>query len=462
MNSKPREQHSNLHGNRSKLPDSGGMKLVQRMLRNLWNGMKSSGQSAVLGRQWGARLGVIAAALFLSVLVLWQTAYWVGHFAEADIRERKKKILRLVVENLRGELAKFQYQPGLLANSPMLMAALSPTSNKSDLMAVNLELERITFLSGALDTYLLNTNGIVIASSSWANPRSSIGQNFQSQPYFEAALQGRLGRYFALADPNDPEVLGYFFAHPIRRNETVAGVVVIKVKIEELAERWLSPDHETLVVDADGVIFMSSRSDWRFRTLRTLMPDPLSRLSVSRKYGDRPPRALPSSWDRARTIIRISDDRRSVGEKGAAAGSVSYLFQRADLNSAGWRVLILARLDEITCQQQIALVVAAFMLIILMLLAAYGNQRRLRMRDRIALQAVARADIENQVRERTLDLTEANAQFRNEIEERRRAETDLRKTQEELVQASKLAALGQMSAGLSHELNQPLSAIRSY
>ena len=54
------------------------------------------------------------------------------------------------------------------------------------------------------------------------------------------------------------------------------------------------------------------------------------------------------------------------------------------------------------------------------------------------------------------------AVLRIEIEERRAAEGRLRQTQAELVQAGKLAALGQMSAALSHEINQPLAAIKSY
>ena len=253
------------------------------MFRNLNKGEQSAAKPVVSAARWGIRIGAIAISIGFSALVLWQTAYWVGQFARADIRDRKAHILNLVVENLRGELAKFQYQPSLLANSPVLQAALSSNSNAKELQAVNLELERINFLSGALDTYLLDRQGVVLAASDWGNAQSSIGQIFRSQPYFQAALQGRLGRYFSLANPNNPEVLGYFFAYPVRRNEVVAGVVVVKVRIGRLAERWLSPDHETLVVDKDGVVFMSSRSEWRFKTIRALTPEARSRLKPFQK-----------------------------------------------------------------------------------------------------------------------------------------------------------------------------------
>lgn len=62
--------------------------------------------------------------------------------------------------------------------------------------------------------------------------------------------------------------------------------------------------------------------------------------------------------------------------------------------------------------------------------------------------AQANAALEGRVAARTAELSAANAR--------------LTRAQAELVQAGKLSALGQMSAGISHELNQPLMAIGSY
>src|SRR3546814_18696181 len=68
-------------------------------------------------------------------------------------------------------------------------------------------------------------------------------------------------------------------------------------------------------------------------------------------------------------------------------------------------------------------------------------QRRARLVERIEYQRRASEELERRVEERT---------------------ADLRRAQDDLVQAGKLAALGQMSAALSHEFNQPLAANRSY
>ncbi|MBT5047285.1 MAG: sensor histidine kinase [Rhodospirillaceae bacterium] len=367
------------------------------------------------------------------------------------MRERKAHTLNLVIENLHGALAKFQYQPSLLAKRATFRNALDYYATTTLIDAASRELEKINFLSGALDMFIMNGAGIVIASSNWATEQSYRGQNFGKAPYFRAALQGRLGRHFAVDDASEPHAIGYFFAYPVRRDGTIVGAIVIKLHIERLAARWLAPDHETLVVDQDGIIFMSSRADWRFRSLKKLPPNAQKRIRQSKKYGDRSLASLPVSWNDARDQVTFH------GEKD----TTSLLLQK-DILSAGWRVLILARLDDIDQRQTIALAVASFMLVSLILLAAFAHQRRLRLRERMLLQAAAQSVLESDVAERTRDLTEANAHLRQEISDRRRAETELKKTQDELVQATKMAALGQMSAGLSHELNQPLAAIRSY
>jgi two-component system C4-dicarboxylate transport sensor histidine kinase DctB len=90
----------------------------------------------------------------------------------------------------------------------------------------------------------------------------------------------------------------------------------------------------------------------------------------------------------------------------------------------------------------------ALFLLVGLLLAWTVSQRRARLAERLAIHAAAQANLERQVAERTADLTQANA--------------DLHRMQADLVQAGKLAALGRMSAALSHEINQPLAAVRNY
>jgi two-component system C4-dicarboxylate transport sensor histidine kinase DctB len=60
------------------------------------------------------------------------------------------------------------------------------------------------------------------------------------------------------------------------------------------------------------------------------------------------------------------------------------------------------------------------------------------------------------------ELRQLNEALQREIAERERVEKNLEVAEQTLAQSSKLAALGEMSAAVSHELNQPLAAMKTY
>jgi two-component system, NtrC family, C4-dicarboxylate transport sensor histidine kinase DctB len=422
------------------LADGGGETLSRRIVRSI----------------------VVAGVVVISAAILWFTYYWSQKIALEEIRERSGHTLNLVVTNLQSELSKFQYQPALLANSRLFQSVLLDPATGPTLDSLNRELERVNFLSGALDTFLVNKSGTVVASSNWASNRSLVGFFVGAQPYFQSAMHGGLGRYHAISGPPDAGEMSYFFSYPIRTDDRQIGVVVIRLRLDSLEERWLAPDHEILVVDEAGVIFMSTRLDWRFRATKPLDAEVLKRLKRLHQYGDRMYPALPMTVPHNDKIVEIAHDVVSANQISSGSSARQFLFQQKAMPTAGWRVIILSRLDAVAVQTNIALVVVSFMLVSALLLLAVRHQRKLRLQERISLQEAAQANLEEQVEQRTEALTAANRRMRNEIVERHRAEEELHKAQEELVQSAKLAALGQMSVGLSHELNQPLAAIRSY
>lgn len=410
-----------------------------------------------------SRSSLIALSLLVIAmggLALWQTGYWARSFVLSDIRERSSDILNLVVENLRGELSKFQYQPSLLAFDPAFERALSDDASDPDVIRANAQLVRFNDISGAAATFLLDRAGRTIAASNWQSADSFVGLGFSYRPYFHQAMQGSLGRDFAL-EPETGE-RSYYFAHPIRVRSRTLGAVVLKIAIDRLEPSWLSSDNTILVVDRDGVVFLSTHPDWRFRSLAPLTETARSRLVLSRRYGTREIPALPVT-DRTKTgFLTIQDTPWQGSGTARVVPTTTYLVQSKEMNEVGWRVLILSNTASVDQQVKIWSAIVAIVIVSLLLLAANIYQRRRRYSERLALQETAKAQLEGQVAARTTDLTAANTHLRNEIAERHKTEMQLRQTQAELVQATKLAALGQMSAGLSHELNQPLTAIRSY
>jgi len=112
---------------------------------------------------------------------------------------------------------------------------------------------------------------------------------------------------------------------------------------------------------------------------------------------------------------------------------------------------------------------AAISVTALFLIVMYLAQRRRNLIERFAHQRQieetllnAQRELEVQVKQRTLELIETNKQLDHKVKQQESTERDLRNIQEELVQSAKLAVLGQMSAGITHELNQPLTAIQTY
>lgn len=403
-------------------------------------------------------LGMIVCAV--GGLALWQTSYWARSFVLSDIRERSGDILNLVVENLRGELSKFQYQPSLLAFDPAFEQALSDDASSDDVVQANEQLIRFNDISGAAATFLLDRSGRTVAASNWQSADSFVGRGFSYRPYFHQAMQGSLGRDFAV-EPETGE-RSYYFAHPVRVRSKTLGAVVVKIAIDRLEPSWLSSDNTILVVDRDGVVFLSTHPDWRFRSIAPLTQAARNRLILSRRYGTREIPVIPVTDRTTAGFLTIEDTPWQGNSTARTAPTTSYLVQSKEMNEAGWRVLILSNTASGDQQVKIWSAIVAIVIVSLLLLAANIYQRRRRLSERLALQDAAKAQLEGQVAARTADLTEANTHLRSEIAERHKTETQLRQTQAELVQATKLAALGQMSAGLSHELNQPLTAIRSY
>ena len=410
--------------------------------------------------------------LLAAPLLLWQTAHWSRFLALTAINDGSRQTLILVVENLRGELARFRSLPHLIAIDPAFKRLLKGVITAEDVQSANLSLERTNRIAGALDIYIMNRSGLTLAASNWASDRPFIGRNFSYRPYFQDAMQGRLGRYFAIGTTSRER--GYYFAYPIRDGPDILGALAVKVQVGHLDRTWRGQGHEIIVTDGDGVIFLSSHPEWRFRTLTQLTEQTLSRIAAERKYAGA--ELLPLSIEARKTglvpddILRIRKVPISVSDppdgpiQRTSLGSQArdYLTLSEEMFDAGWRVTILARTDSVGRQVTSAMLVVGFVIASVLLIAAYAVERRRRVRERIALQAQAQTMLEQRVQERTYDLEQTNVQLRTEVSERKRAERELRQAQEELVQASKLAALGEVSAGISHELNQPLAAIRSY
>jgi len=400
--------------------------------------------------------GWIASALVLLGLTAVILLFGAPYAARTSLDEasaRGENTLRLAVSALQGHMRRFEALPLLIADDDdikRLLAAPTPESRAE----INAYLKQINAQLGSSDIYVMMPDGDTIAASNYDGPVTFVGENFSYRPYFQDAIAGGTGRFFALGTTSLKR--GYYFSSPVRTEGGILGVVVVKVDIDAIESTWTGADYELVVSDPEGIIFMSGRRDWLYASLLPLTPDRVARTESSRRYANAQLRELPVSY----ATFEGAHKLMTVGAADAAARE--YLVLEEQMPEAGWTVRVL--LD--TAPSYLAArtrVTGVFMAMALAALAAaVVLQRRARLAERMAMQRDARAELEHRVVERTADLAEANRRLATEVAERTAAEMRLRQTQADLIQAGKLAALGQMSAALSHEFNQPLTAVRTY
>ncbi|MGG7566128.1 sensor histidine kinase [Rhodovulum sp. DZ06] len=369
--------------------------------------------------------------------------------------------LEAAAQRLDGQIARYRQLPRVLADAaPLAEAAAEPTVART--ARLNALLERIADVTGALDIYVMDSAGWTVAASNWASEQTFIGRNFAFRPYFQRAMDGGLGSYYALGTTSLQR--GWYFAGPLRLDAAAIGVVAVKADMDAVEDAWREEEGLVFFTDPDGVVFVSNRHGLVFRSRAPLAEDARARIEEARRYPGReiapmPVMARAPAWD--------GGDLGTLSLEGPDWAALDVAMPRAVMASAhqprlgmtGHALIDVAPPAAAAKDAGLAAGAAALAMGALLLLLV---QRRDAARRRLAIETRARDELERRVDERTRDLTAANAALEGEIAERRAAEEALRRAQADLVQAGKLSALGQMSAGISHELNQPLAAIRNF
>ncbi len=368
--------------------------------------------------------------LLLAVLAAWRIALFAEQWALTELRETGAARVALYAATLRDNLEKFRPIPYILARDPRVRALLQGESSP---LRLNPHLEDFAGSAGAL-FFLLDQRGDTVAASNWRTEQSLIGSNFAFRPYFLDAREGRPGSYYAVGLKTGQP--GFFLSYPVLAAGRLLGVVVIKVDLAELELSWRESGETVIVSDAYGVLFLSSRPEWKYHSLRPLPQQTADWLREVQYLGH------------PLTLLRA--ERQAGGEDNVLhLDQRSFLEQSRQLLEYGWRIHYLSDLQPVRTAFRLALAVAAVLTASLLLTLLFLRERRQKLHSRREAEE-ARA------------IRELNERLQEEIDQHRRTETTLRHTQEELIQAGKLAALGRMSAAIAHELNQPVAAIRTF
>ena len=325
------------------------------------------------------------------------------------------------------QLASFKQLSNLLARNPKIIEAFE---GNSDIKSIDELVQSTVFLSGSEQILLINKTGNVIASSKLVSGKPTKKSINPNEPYVQAALNGRLGYFYAV----DKQTLArtIFIARGIYTSSlSPQGVVIIKVDIPSLEYQWNVDDVSLAFFDANDVAFITNRPSMALRRLGSLDKPFLETKHYERnqisKFFDYKKLMLLNH-----TILKFFNTEELPKE----ALILSKYIPRLEMTT---QVFMSTQVTKFSARVQAGLTAAIFF--------ALGSGlwslwlRRQRLIDKLAIEEAANAKLEARVEKRT---------------------AQLKKAQFQLVQAGKLKALGEISAGISHELNQPLAAMQNF
>jgi two-component system C4-dicarboxylate transport sensor histidine kinase DctB len=377
-----------------------------------------------------------------------------GEVARRDARESAEHqaatASTLHAAVLRSELERHRSLPMVLAQNPDLAAVLS-RPDAAGAVRLSRKFETLARDVRAAAIYALDAEGRTLAASNWRLPTSFVGSSYRFRPYYYEAMRDGQATFFALGTVSGRPGL-YLSRRVDDPSGRPLGVIVAKVEFDALEADWRASGEPTYVTDADGVVVITTVPAWRFHTTQPLSDDLRRRLAQTQTAGSTVPGPLPFNATGA-GLVRISSD---IPEGIYAAAS-------DPIPDIGWRVNLLAPSgDAISRAVASARWLGAMTVALLAALTGILLRRRQRANTMASEAEQARIELERQIDLRTTELRSANDQLNHEIDERRRLETVRQDLRDELIQANKLATLGQIAAGVAHEINQPVAAIRTH
>lgn len=395
----------------------------------------------------------------LALVLTGATVVVAGYFGRtreiATLAEQGRTDANLKVALLRAVLESPRAIPLLLSQDQRVHDALA-IGDAASVGRLNEKLEGLVAGTKATVLYVIGTDGVTIASSNFQDSDSFVGNDYAFREYFFRAMSEGTAEYFALG--NTSKRPGLYISRIVGSLQKPLGIVVVKMEFDQLEADWRESNRPSYVVDQHGVVLLTSIPSWRFLTDGKLSDTVYATVVGSLQFGSAPLTPLPIVEKKALASGTALVQTTLPGHRKA-----TYLRLTTRVPSTLWRLDYLMPVEAaIASAMRETRLLALGVLIPLLALAAFLLWRRHSAQMRIATSEMARLELERRVTERTEDLSRARDSLQTEITGHRATETKLQIVQQELVQANRLAILGQVAAGVAHEINQPVATIRAY
>ncbi len=399
----------------------------------------------------------IFAVLFFvgAVLVVMGANRYGREVAVSELLNQGRTEINLKAALLRSVLERPRALPLVLSQDRDVSDALT-TGAASDIERLNRKLEALVAGTKASVIYVTNDKGVAIASSNWSEKTSFVGSDYAFRAYFQDALASGTGEQFALGSVSNRP--GLYISNRVDVAGRALGVVVVKMEFEQLENDWRDSGKPAFITGPQNVILVTNLPSWRFMTIGPLEPVTVAAIRESLQFGGAPLQPLPLRPD-----TPLAEGLTQVRAVLPGGGEASFLELKTDVATTNWVLHYLVPVQPMlndSIGRAMFVSLAVFIgLCVLTSIVMWRRQANLFGQARAAL---ARAELERRVRERTKDLSRARDLLQAEVSEHRNTEQRLKGVQQELVAANRLAILGQVAAGVAHEINQPLATIRAY
>lgn len=367
---------------------------------------------------WRVRLALVFLTVIAVATIYSTNRLLTDRFTETT-RNRAELRLALYSGNLLSELRQNAIVPQLLARDPTLIGALNSADYQQSTQRLISFVEEI----GAANLVLMDGDGRAVA----ATDRNRLGANHRGEPYFVDALRAS-GTVFTTS-PREAGGFAFTYSRRVQSGTDTLGVIAVEVDLHKFERAWAGISAAVFVTDSMGQIILSTEPQWRGR----MEAEALSRQTPQ------------SAIERA---IRATADWTALPPDAYLQGE-GVMRQETRIAFRGWRMTSFTTYASVRERVNGVLALEIMGFAMLLALAFYVLNRRSSLR--LALSARESAE-----------LRRLNVQLQREVAERKRVQEDLAVAEQTLEQSSKLAALGEMSAAVSHELNQPLAAMKTY
>lgn len=399
---------------------------------------------------------VFAVVFIVGAIVIAFAANRYGRaVAVANLLEQGRTEINLKAALLRAVLERPRALPLVLSQDRDVTDALV-TGGKDDIERLNRKLEALVVGTKAAVIYVINEKGVAIAASNWREKTSFVGSDYGFRAYFTDAMKSGAGEQFALGSVSNRP--GLYISNRVGLADARLGVVVVKMEFEQLENDWRDSGKPAFITGRQNVVLITNIPDWRFMTVGLLDPASVAAMRESLQFGGAPLQPLPM-----RSGERLTPEIEAWRAVLPGGREEAFIQLQVDVPTTNWVLHYLVPVQPALSNSIWRAMFVAFTLFLgLSVLTAIVMWRRQANLFGLARAALARAELERRVRERTRDLSRARDLLQAEVSEHRNTEQRLKGVQQELVAANRLAILGQVAAGVAHEINQPLATIRAY